>query len=131
MKTILPTPMPLTRLVPVVIAMLTLATPSHAVEITLPRETATLAPSALPGYALAQAMCGTCHSAEYSRTQPPASPRAYWQATVVKMQKVFAAPLPDTAIDPIVDYLAKTYGNERGAPASSALPPSAQTTNKN
>ena len=89
--------------------------PSRAIEITLPRETAALKPSPLPGFALAQGLCGTCHSAEYSLTQPPTSPRAYWQATVVKMQKVFAAPIPDTAIDPIVDYLAKTYGNDRGA----------------
>jgi sulfite dehydrogenase len=108
------------------VAMLPLATPSRAVEITLPRETAALTPSPLPGYALAQGMCGTCHSAEYAHTQPPASPRAYWQATVVKMQKAFAAPIPDTAIDPIVDYLVKTYGNERGVPASTPIAPTAE-----
>ena len=99
-----------------------LALPLRAVEIELPSETAALTPSPLPGYALAQAMCGTCHSAEYPLYQPPASPRAYWQATVVKMQKVFAAPLPDSAIDPIVDYLVKTYGNER-APATAPIAP--------
>ena len=114
----------------IAIATLAFAVSSHATEITLPRETAALAPSPLPGYALAQAMCGTCHSAEYSHTQPPASPRAYWQATVVKMQKVFAAPLPDIAIDPIVDYLVKTYGNERSAPTVPAVPPSAQAAKK-
>ncbi len=96
-------------------ALFVFTLPSRAIEITLPRETAALKPSPLPGFALAQGLCGTCHSAEYSLTQPPTSPRAYWQATVVKMQKVFAAPIPDTAIDPIVDYLAKTYGNDRGA----------------
>ena len=111
-------------------ATLALARPLQAVEITLPRETATLTPSPLPGYALAQAMCGTCHSAEYSRTQPPASPRAYWQATVVKMQKTFAAPLPDSAIDPIVDYLVKTYGDERGASASAPSLPAAPAAKK-
>ena len=100
----------------------TLALPLRAIEINLPRETEALIPSPLPGYALAQAMCGTCHSAEYPHYQPPASPRAYWQATVVKMQKVFAAPLPDSAIDPIVDYLVKTYGNERRT-ASAPKPP--------
>ena len=95
----------------------TFAHPLCAVEITLPRETAALKESSLPGFALAQGMCGTCHSAEYASTQP-VSPRAYWQATVVKMQKVFAAPIPDTAIDPIVDYLVKTYGNERDGAAA-------------
>ena len=112
------------------VATLALTLPLQAVEITLPRETATLTPSPLPGYALAQAMCGTCHSAEYARTQPPASPRAYWQATVVKMQKTFAAPLPDSAIDPIVDYLVKTYGNERGAPATAPTPPTVPAAKK-
>jgi sulfite dehydrogenase len=101
--------------------LLALAAPLRATEIALPRETAALTTSKLPGFTLAQSMCGTCHSAEYALTQPPASPRAYWQATVVKMQKVFAAPIPDAAIDPIVDYLTKTYGNERGgAPAAPA-----------
>jgi hypothetical protein len=95
---------------------LTVAASSPATEITLPRETAALKESPLPGFALAQGLCGTCHSAEYASTQP-ASARAYWQATVVKMQKVFAAPIPDTAIDPIVDYLVKTYGNERNGTA--------------
>jgi mono/diheme cytochrome c family protein len=109
------------------VAAIALSTTARATEITLPRETAALKESPLPGFALAQTMCGTCHSAEYSITQPPASPRAYWQATVVKMQKVFAAPLPDTAIDPIVDYLVKTYGNERNgaAPAPAAPAPAA------
>jgi sulfite dehydrogenase len=97
-----------------------LALPLRATEIKLPLETAVLKSSPLPGFALAQAMCSTCHSAEYAFTQPPASPRAYWQATVVKMQKVFGAPIPDTVIDPIVDYLAKTYGNERNGAAPTA-----------
>ncbi len=105
-------------------AMLAVATPSRAVEITLPRETAVLTPSRLPGYTLAQSMCGTCHSAEYPSTQP-ALPRAFWQATVVKMQKVFAAPIPDAAIDPIVDYLSKTYGTERAASPAVPTPPAA------
>lgn len=111
-------------------AATTFALPLRATEITLPRETAALKPSPLPGYALAQGMCNTCHSAEYSLTQPTGSPRAYWQATVVKMQKVFGAPLPDTVIDPIVDYLVKTYGNERNgaapAPAAPAAAPAAK-----
>ncbi len=86
------------------------------VTITLPAETARLADSPLPGAALATALCYTCHSAEYVLTQPPASSRTYWKNTVVKMQKTCGAPIPDTAIDPLTDYLVKLYGAER-APA--------------
>lgn len=97
--------------------------PARALEITLPVEKVRLADSPLPGAALATAMCYTCHSAEYALYQPPTSPRTYWQATVVKMQKVFAAPIPDDAVAPIVDYLVKLYGVENPpAPANSALP---------
>ena len=89
------------------------ATIATAIEIKLPPETAAYAPSKLPGYAAVTVHCFTCHSAEYARYQPPASTRAYWKATVVKMQKVFGAPLPESEIEPIVDYLVKTYGAER------------------
>ncbi len=91
-------------------------------EITLPAETARLAESPLPGYALATAFCYTCHSADYTRVQPVSS-RAYWKATVTKMQKTFGAPIPDEAVEPIVEYLVKTYGTERaGGPAAPAVP---------
>ncbi len=91
-------------------------------EITLPAETARLAESPLPGYALATAMCYTCHSADYTRVQPVSS-RAYWKATVTKMQKTFGAPIPDEAVEPIVEYLVKTYGTERpNAPGASVSP---------
>ena len=100
----------------------------RALEINLPPEKTRLDASPLPGYALAQGLCATCHSAEYVQYQPRTSGRAYWQATVVKMQKTFAAPIPDDAIPPLVDYLVKTYGAERpgadsaSAPAKSAAP---------
>jgi sulfite dehydrogenase len=61
-----------------------------AVEIRLPPETADYKQSALPGYQLVQRNCMTCHSAQYASTQPPGS-------------------------NPMVDYLVKTYGNERPA----------------
>jgi cytochrome c553 len=89
------------------------------VEITLPADPARLAESPLPGYAMAQAFCATCHSADYMRTQPVSS-RTYWQATVTKMQKVFGAPIPDEAMGPITDYLVRTYGAERAATAAPA-----------
>jgi hypothetical protein len=89
------------------------AVPTHAAETTLPAEKARLADSPLPGAALATAFCYTCHSAEYTLYQPPTSSRTYWKNTVTKMQKTFGAPIPDDAIDPITDYLVKTYGAER------------------
>ena len=91
-----------------------------AVEIKLPAETTRLAEASLPGFALATTHCYTCHSVDYVRMQPVSS-RAYWKSSVVKMQKTFGAPIPDAAIDSLVDYLVKTYGTERG-PASEVAP---------
>jgi hypothetical protein len=86
-----------------------------AAEMTLPPENARLTDSSLPGYALANTYCFTCHSVDYIQYQPSANSRATWRASVVKMQKVFGAPIPDKAIDPIAEYLARTYGAERVA----------------
>lgn len=88
-----------------------------ALEIQLPPETAAYKPSELPGYQLVQRNCMTCHAAQYASTQPPASPRAYWEATVKKMKKPFGAQFADEDIPAMVDYLVKTYGAERGAAA--------------
>ncbi len=89
--------------------------PLAAIEITLPAETERLIESPLPGYALATTYCYTCHSTDYVRVQPPGMTRAAWRASVVKMQKTFGAPVPDEAIDPMAEYLARTYGAERPA----------------
>ena len=82
--------------------------------ITLPPDGVQLAPSALPGYALAQTNCVACHSAEYMAYQPPSAARPYWDAMVKRMKGVFKAPIDDADMPAIVDYLAKTYGNEKG-----------------
>lgn len=95
-----------------------------AVEITLPEETTRLAESPVPGYGLAVAHCYTCHSTDYISSQPPMT-QAAWKASVLKMQKIFGATIPESAVEPIADYLAATYGLERGnatrptAPAAS------------
>jgi len=81
--------------------------------ITLPPDGVQLKPSALPGYAKAQANCVACHSAEYMQYQPPTAPRAYWDAMVKRMKTVFKAPIDDADMPAIIDYLAKTYGNEQ------------------
>ena len=76
-------------------------------RIELPAETAVFKPAELPGYALVNATCLTCHSVEYVKYQPSSSPRTYWQATVIKMQKTFGAPIPDAMVEPLVDYLVR------------------------
>jgi len=82
-------------------------------SIQLPPDGMQLKASSLPGYAKAQAHCVACHSAEYMAYQPPTAPRPYWEAMVKRMKMVFKAPLDDADIPVIVDYLAKTYGNEQ------------------
>jgi mono/diheme cytochrome c family protein len=82
-------------------------------SIELPPDGVQLTPSNLPGYAKAQANCVACHSAEYMRYQPPNAPRPYWDAMVKRMKLVFKAPIDDADMLAIVDYLAKTYGNEQ------------------
>ena len=81
--------------------------------ITLPADGVQLSASPLPGYGKAKASCVACHSAEYMLYQPPTAPRAYWDAMVHRMKAVFKAPIEDADIPDIVDYLVKTYGNER------------------
>ena len=81
--------------------------------IQLPPDGVQLKPSTLPGYAKAQANCVACHSAEYLLYQPPTAPRTYWDAMVKRMKAVFKAPIDDADMPLIVDYLAKTYGNEQ------------------
>lgn len=96
--------------------------PALALDITLPAETATYRPSKLPGYQLVLQNCMACHSAQYVQTQPLTSSRAYWEAAVKKMKKPYGAPLRDEDMPPMVDYLVKTYGAERGSetPATAA-----------
>lgn len=81
--------------------------------IVLPPDGLQLQSSSLPGYAKAQANCVACHSAEYMAYQPPSAPRPYWDAMVKRMKAVFKAPIDDADMPAIVDYLAKTYGNEQ------------------
>ena len=91
------------------------------VKITLPPETNRF--KAGPGSEIAAVQCVICHSADYISTQPPL-PRAFWQAGVEKMQKIYGAPIPDEQVEPLVDYLVKNYGNEkpRGNPVPSTPP---------
>lgn len=86
---------------------------AQAKTIELPSDTVLWRPSDLPGYQLTLQQCSTCHSAHYAEYQPPNSGAGYWNAQVLRMKKVFKAPIPDEEIPTIVDYLNKTYGANR------------------
>lgn len=107
-----------------------LAGNAQALEVDLPADTAQYAPSDMPGYTLVLRNCMICHSAQYVQTQPPASPRAYWDATVKKMKKPFGASYPDEDTAAMVDYLVKTYGAERMHPSQTATTVGAPETQK-
>ena len=55
--------------------------------------------------------CTGCHSADYIATQPrgPKFKEDFWKAEVDKMIKVYGAPIADSDIAGIVEYLATTY----------------------
>jgi len=53
--------------------------------------------------------CLACHSTDMVLNQP-ALPRATWEAEVSKMINVYKAPIDQTDVAAIVDYLAKTKG---------------------
>jgi mono/diheme cytochrome c family protein len=75
----------------------------------LPEETASFKPG--PNLDVVQGNCGACHSADYVQTQPqgPKFKKAFWQAEVTKMIKVYGAPIKQEDVPKIVDYLATTY----------------------
>jgi len=75
----------------------------------LPKETAAFKPG--PNLEIVQNNCLGCHSADYVQTQPigPKFKRDFWQAEVTKMIKVYGAPIDETDVGKIVDYLAQTY----------------------
>ena len=72
----------------------------------LPPETAELKPG--PSVETA-AVCQACHSADYIATQPPGKGKAFWQAEVQKMIKVYKAPIGEDDAATIANYLAATY----------------------
>ena len=75
----------------------------------LPEETAAFKPG--PNLETVKNNCTACHSADYVKTQPqgPKFKKDFWQAEVIKMIKVYGAPIDDADVGKIVDYLAETY----------------------
>ncbi|MEP7231328.1 MAG: c-type cytochrome [Ginsengibacter sp.] len=62
-----------------------------------------------PGYKSFQNNCMSCHSARYVQMQPDLSEKT-WLALVAKMQKSFGAPVPDSSVKEIVQYLVAIRG---------------------
>lgn len=84
------------------------AATAASVNYQVPDEVATFKPG--PNLEIVQGNCGACHSADYIKTQPPMKDKkAFWQAEVTKMIKVYGAPIDDADVGKIVDYLATTY----------------------
>jgi mono/diheme cytochrome c family protein len=77
------------------------------VTYSLPEETAALAPG--PGVEAVQNNCVSCHSADYIAMQPLKKGRAFWEAEVTKMIKVYGAPVDAADATAITEYLAHTY----------------------
>lgn len=96
-------------------------------SVTLPLETAKLKPSKLAGYQIAMQKCGICHSADYISQQPPAMTAPQWTAEVRKMEHAYAAPLSDSDVAQIGEYLAVTYGGAKPTlgPVAAAKPAAA------
>lgn len=109
---------------------LTGAVNAAPLSITLPTETAVFKPSTLPGYALAQQKCSTCHSADYINFQPPGMSLAQWTGEAGKMQHVYGAPISDDDVRIIGAYLAATYGSAKASDAevqAASQPPAPST----
>ncbi len=79
------------------------------VNYQLPAETIELKPG--PNLETVRNNCTACHSADYIKTQPqgPAYKKDFWQAEVTKMIKLYGAPIDDTDVPKIVEYLTLTY----------------------
>ncbi|WP_207884918.1 c-type cytochrome [Pseudomonas sp. 30_B] len=99
---------------------------AEPVSIELPRETARLTPSDLPGYAIANQKCTICHSADYIQLQPPGMSESQWRGEVAKMQHAYGAPVDDPQADAIATYLADAYSGKPHAQtvAAQAVPAS-------
>jgi mono/diheme cytochrome c family protein len=89
-------------------------------DIKLPKETAVLRPSTLPGYQIAKAKCGICHSADYINLQPPGMTLAQWTAEMVKMQRAYGAPIDEAEIKLLGTYLTSAYGDAATLPPPDA-----------
>ena len=63
-----------------------------------------------PGLDKVRQNCIACHSLDYIPLNSPFLDQKGWEATVVKMQKAYGAPVPQQDVAPIATYLATYYG---------------------
>jgi sulfite dehydrogenase (cytochrome) subunit B len=92
------------------IAALSLGSVTAApVNYKLPEETTALKPG--PNLEVVKNNCTACHSVDYISTQPrgPKFKKDFWQAEVIKMIKVYGAPIDEGDVPKIVEYLTATY----------------------
>lgn len=80
--------------------------------INLPAETIVLRPSDFPGYIVAQQKCGICHSADYIEYQPPGFNQEQWTGLARKMKESYGAPLSESDVALVGEYLAATYSGK-------------------
>jgi len=76
------------------------------------------------GVEIVRANCIACHSTDYIVLQPGRGTKQ-WEAEVKKMITVFGAPISESDVKIIVQYLASAYG-----PQSKTTPPNAKTPGK-
>jgi hypothetical protein len=74
-------------------------------------EVVTVLPN-LPGHEEVKANCITCHSLRYIEMQPD-FPREKWETIVQKMVKNYGAPMPDSTVQLITDYLTAIKSGNR------------------
>ena len=61
------------------------------------------------GFEAAQANCMSCHSVDYIAMQPAGKGKAFWDAEVSKMIKVYHAPIAEADAQAIAAYLTAIY----------------------
>ena len=94
--------------IPLALALAVPAALAAPINYKTPDEVAAFKPG--PSLEVVQGNCSACHSSDYIATQPPMKDKkAFWQAEVTKMIKVYGAPIDDADVGKIVDYLATTY----------------------
>jgi mono/diheme cytochrome c family protein len=94
--------------IPLALALAVGAALAAPINYKTPDEVAAFKPG--PSLEVVQGNCSACHSSDYIATQPPMKDKkAFWQAEVTKMIKIYGAPIDDADVGKIVDYLATTY----------------------
>lgn len=84
------------------------AAAAKVVSYTLPDEPEVVLPPGA-GADLVATQCAACHSLDYIQTQPYKKGKAFWDATVTKMVKIYGAPVTPEDGEAISAYLAEHY----------------------